>query len=142
MPKIPGRGVLIAIEGIDGAGKTTQVNRLAEVLRSVGGLEVVTSKEPTNGRWGQKIRQSAASGRLPLEEELEAFIQDRLEHVAQIIVPSLAADKVVILDRYFYSTIAYQGARGADIAYLDRHMREIAPVPDVVYVLDIDPGVA
>jgi dTMP kinase len=106
------------------------------------GEEVVTSKEPTNGPWGRKIRESAATGRLPLEEELEAFIQDRTEHVASTISPALKKGAIVILDRYFYSTIAYQGARGAQIEALDEHMRRIAPVPDVVYILDVDPELA
>lgn len=136
-----GQGVLVAFEGIDGAGKTTQVARLAEALRAAG-EEVVTSKEPTNGPWGRKIRESAATGRLPLEEELEAFIQDRIEHVAHTILPALQEGKIVLLDRYFYSTIAYQGARGADPEELDRKMRAIAPTPDVVYVLDLEPRTA
>lgn len=135
------RGVLVAFEGIDGAGKTTQVARLAEVLRA-DGHEVVTSKEPTDGPWGRKIRDSAATGRLPLDEELEAFVQDRIEHVGQTILPALEQGKIVLLDRYFYSTIAYQGARGADPAELDRRMRAIAPTPDAVYLLDLDPGAA
>lgn len=134
-------GILIAFEGIDGAGKTTQVQLLADALRSAG-EEVVSSKEPTNGPWGQKIRASAATGRLPLHEELEAFVQDRIEHVASTIRPNLDAGRIVLLDRYFYSTIAYQGSRGADVEELDRQMRTIAPVPDVVYVLDLDPAAA
>ncbi len=135
------RGILIAVEGIDGAGKTTQVGLLREALESVG-EEVVTSKEPTNGIWGQKIRESASSGRLPLDEELEAFIQDRIEHVGEIVRPSLEAGKIVILDRYFYSTIAYQGSRGADTKSIDEKMRAFAPLPDVVYVLDVEPVAA
>ena len=57
------RGIFITVEGIDGAGKTTQVKLLAEALRR-GGEQVVTSKEPTTGEWGHKIRASATNGRL------------------------------------------------------------------------------
>ena len=64
--------------------------------------------------WGRKIRESATTGRMTLADELEAFVQDRQQHIRELILPSLQAGKVVILDRYFYSTIAYQGARGAD----------------------------
>lgn len=140
MPSAPTNhaGILLAVEGIDGAGKTTQVELLAESLRAAG-LEVVTSKEPTGGKWGQKIRESAMNGRLPLDEELEAFIRDRQEHVASTISPSLEQGKTVILDRYFYSTIAYQGERGADVDVLDRKMKELAPEPDMVIVLDVEP---
>src|SRR5260370_25230495 len=104
VPDLRNRSILIAIEGIDGAGKTTQVERLAQALRVVG-QELVISKEPTNGRWGKKIRESAANGRLPLKEELKAFINDRTEHVRNVIQPALDTGKIVILDRYFYSTI-------------------------------------
>jgi dTMP kinase len=133
-------GLLIAFEGIDGAGKTTQVTRLAELCRRRGEI-VVTSKEPTSGKWGMKIRESAQSGRMSLEDELAAFIEDRKEHVRELILPSLKRSETVILDRYFHSTIAYQGARGADVAELESKMDAIAPNPDVVILLDVDPVV-
>lgn len=139
-PAPSNRGILLAVEGIDGAGKTTQVALLAEAL-AVAEVEVATSKEPTNGKWGRKIRESAENGRLPARQELEAFIEDRHEHVAQTINPALEQGRVVILDRYFYSTIAYQGERRiADVDWLDRMMRKLAPVPDLVFVLDIHPA--
>lgn len=132
-------GLLIAVEGIDGAGKTTQVRLLAQALERLG-VPVTTSREPTDGPWGRKIRDSAATGRLSLEEELEAFVNDRIEHVATVIQPALQAGRVVILDRYFYSTIAYQGSRGGDIGELKARMEQIAPVPDVVFLLDFPPA--
>jgi dTMP kinase len=131
-------GVLLAVEGIDGAGKTTQVRLLAEALRRHG-ESVTTSKEPTDGPWGRKIRKSAATGRLSLEEELEAFVNDRIEHVRTLIRPALDAGKIVILDRYFYSTIAYQGSRGGDIADLKASMEKIAPIPEMIFLLDVSP---
>ena len=134
-------GILIAVEGIDGAGKTTQVRMLADRLR-LAGMAVVSSKEPTDGKWGQLVRQSATSGRLPLADETHAFIEDRREHVANLVAPSLEAGKMVILDRYYYSTIAYQGARGHDVQDLVDRMAAFAPTPDVVFLLDIDPALA
>jgi dTMP kinase len=131
-------GVLLAVEGIDGAGKTTQVRLLAAALRRHG-ASVITSKEPTDGPWGRKIRESAASGRLSLREELEAFVNDRIEHVRALIRPALNAGEIVILDRYFYSTIAYQGSRGANIVDLKASMEQIAPIPDVTFLLDVAP---
>ena len=131
--------MLIAIEGIDGAGKTTQVSLLAQAFETIG-EEPVATKEPTDGPWGRKIRESAENGRLSLEEELEAFIQDRAEHVKQVIEPALNAGSIVILDRYFYSTIAYQGARGADAAAIKSRMESLFPLPDIVFLLDIDPA--
>jgi dTMP kinase len=130
---------LLAVEGIDGAGKTTQVRLLAQALERLG-ERVVTSKEPTDGPWGRKLRESAATGRLSPDEELEAFVSDRIEHVRTLIQPALEAAETVILDRYFYSTISYQGSRGGDIAELKARMEQIAPVPDIVFLLDLPPA--
>jgi dTMP kinase len=130
---------LIAVEGIDGAGKTTQVRLLAQALERLG-ERVVTSKEPTDGPWGRKLRESAATGRLSPDEELQAFVNDRIEHVRTLIQPALEAGETVILDRYFYSTISYQGSRGGDITELKARMEQIAPVPDLVFLLDLPPA--
>jgi dTMP kinase len=133
-------GNLIAVEGIDGAGKTTQVSLLADALAAAG-MTVVRSKEPTDGPWGKKIRESAATGRMTLEEEIQAFVEDRKEHVRNVILPALSQGKVVILDRYLYSTLAYQGARGGDMGRLSSQMFAIAPEPDIVLLLDVPPEV-
>lgn len=134
------RGVLIAVEGIDGAGKTTQTQLLADRL-SDAGLDVVQTKEPTNGRWGTLLRESATTGRLSPEEELETFLKDRAEHVETLIKPSLEAGKVVIVDRYYFSTAAYQGARGMDPHELIARNEQFAPRPDLLVILDVDPAV-
>ena len=105
--------MLIVFEGIDGTGKSTQVRLLAQALEERG-LTVVTSREPTDGPFGQKLRLSMITGRLSPEEELALFHEDRRDHVEHLILPALEAGKVVILDRYFFSTMAYQGARGFD----------------------------
>ena len=130
------RGLFIVIEGIDGTGKSTQARRLGEWLASQG-REVVLSREPTAGPWGQKVRESAATGRLSREDELEYFLNDRREHVAELIAPSLAAGKIVVLDRYYFSTMAYQGARGFDPAEIRRKNEEFAPVPDLLLIMDL-----
>lgn len=134
-------GIFIAFEGIDGAGKTTQVNLLRDALREAGESPVV-SKEPTDGHWGQLLRRSASQGRLPLEEELQAFINDRTEHVSTLIRPSLEAGRIVILDRYFYSTIAYQGSRGGDVESIKNMMESRFPLPDLVILVDTEPAVS
>ena len=131
------RGTLIVLEGIDGTGKSTQAKRLAEWFASLG-REVVLSREPTAGPWGTKVRESAATGRLSPEDELQYFLNDRRQHVEALIAPSLAAGKVVILDRYYFSTMAYQGARGFDPAEIRRKNEDFAPVPDLLLVLDLD----
>ena len=134
------RGILVAVEGIDGAGKTTQVRMLKRALMRAG-QSVTASREPTNGQWGSILRRSAKGGRLSIDDELQTFIKDRTEHVQNLISPRLDAGDIVILDRYFYSTIAYQGARGADIASISVEMLSRFPEPDTVFLLDVDPVV-
>ncbi|MBB5736713.1 dTMP kinase [Xanthomonas arboricola] len=130
-------GLLIAIEGIDGAGKTTLARSLATTLEAAG-ARVVLSKEPTNGPWGTQLRQSAATGRLSADEEAELLIRDRHEHVDTLIAPALARGDIVILDRYFPSMIAYQGAAGLPLDdLLERNA--FAPRPDVLLLLDLPP---
>ncbi len=131
------RGLFIVLEGIDGTGKSTQARLLADWFRGQG-REVVTGREPTDGPWGRKLRESAAGGRLSPEDELDLFLRDRRQHVEELISPSLAAGKVVILDRYYFSTMAYQGARGFDPAEIRRKNEEFAPVPDLLFILDLD----
>jgi len=131
-------GFLLVLEGIDGAGKSTLGRALAADLRGHG-LTVVTSREPTDGPHGIALRQSAKTGRLALAEELDLFLKDRAEHVAQLIAPALKRGEVVILDRYYLSTAAYQGARGADPQAVILMNEAFAPRPDLVLLLDIDP---
>jgi dTMP kinase len=133
--KPPGR--LIVLEGIDGTGKSTQTRRLGEWFASQG-REVVLSREPTAGPWGKKLRETAATGRLSPGDELQYFLNDRRQHVEELIAPSLAAGKVVILDRYYFSTMAYQGCRGFDPAEIRRKNEEFAPVPDLLLIMDLD----
>jgi dTMP kinase len=106
------RGWLIAFEGVDGSGKTTQVELLATALRDRG-LRVVTTREPTDG---------------PL---------DRREHVHRTVAPALERGAVVVTDRYFLSTVAYQGAHGhAPDELLARSEAEF-PIPDLVLLLEL-----
>ncbi|CAM4527694.1 dTMP kinase [Corallococcus exiguus] len=132
------KGVLIALEGIDGAGKTTQARRLFEVLSGMG-YDVVRTKEPTDGTWGRKLRESSKTGRLAPEQELELFLKDRREHVSQLITPGLEAGRIILVDRYYFSTVAYQGARGLPTDNLLKANEAFAPPPDVLFLLDISP---
>lgn len=129
--------MFIVIEGIDGTGKSTQAKRLAEHLTSQG-KTVILSREPTDGPWGTLLRNSASTGRLSPEEELETFLKDRRQHVEEKIAPALAAGQTVILDRYYFSTMAYQGARGFDPQEIRRKNEAFAPVPDLLLILDLD----
>ena len=129
--------MFIVFEGIDGTGKSTQVKLLAEAFRAKG-REVIVSKEPTDGPHGTRLRESAVSGRLSAQEELDLFHLDRRDHVENLIKPGLARGAVVILDRYYFSTMAYQGIRGFDPAEIRRINEKFAPPPDVVFLLEVD----
>lgn len=131
------QGFLIVIEGIDGTGKSTQATALSETLRKKN-HHVIQSFEPTNGPWGKKLRESATTGRLSIQDELSYFINDRREHVNEVIEPTIAAGGIVILDRYYFSTMAYQGARGIDPASIREENESFAPKPDLLIVLDLN----
>ena len=138
MKRPPDAGLLVVFEGIDGAGKSTQIRGLAERL-AAGHVPHVMSREPTDGPHGRRLRASATLGRLPPEVELATFLADRQEHVDGLILPALAAGKVVVLDRYYFSTAAYQGARGFDWQDILQRNEAFAPEPDVVFWFDLSP---
>jgi dTMP kinase len=134
------KGFLVVFEGIDGSGKSTQARRLVRKLKALG-YEVVSLREPTRGRWGRAIKKLAKmDGSLTPGEELNLFVKDRRENVRKNIGPALAAKKIVVLDRYYFSTIAYQGAKGIDPARIRRLNEEFAVKPDLVFILDIEAG--
>lgn len=128
-----GKGVFIVFEGTDGTGKSTQLSLLADSLRAKN-FPVVTTKEPTEGRYGQEIRRlyTRRSSCTP-RRELELFLDDRKEHVTRLINPAVGAGKIVLCDRYFLSTVAYQGALGFDVEELIQ-LNSFAPPPDLALV--------
>ena len=135
MPTKTDRGILIDFEGIDGSGKTTQAEMAYKHLLS-SGIPVKLFREPTQGRYGKTIRD-ILTGRLPRrspEEELDLFVKDREEDVAENILPALSAGEVVLIDRYYYSTMAYQGAQGLDVEGIRSRNESFAPKPDLVLI--------
>ena len=138
MPAKRRRGLLIVLEGIDGSGKTTQARSLLRRLRRRG-FEASFFREPTRGRWGREVkRQAARADSLTPEEELALFVRDRRENVAGNLEPALRAGRIVVLDRYYFSTMAYQGAKGIDVGRIRRINEAFAVKPDLVVVLDVD----
>lgn len=133
-------GILIAFEGIDGSGKSTQARRLAAFFQEMG-VPAMLTREPTGGPWGQRIRVLIRTGRhgITPEEEYRLFVNDRKEHVEQEILPALREGKWVIVDRYYFSTMAYQGALGLDPLRIKKENEAFAPVPDLLILLDIAP---
>ncbi len=133
------KGILIVFEGIDGSGKSTQAEILLERLQEED-FDAVYFREPSKGKWGRKIKKKALHpDSLSPEEELDLFLKDRRENVEKNLKPALKKKRIVILDRYYYSTIAYQGAKGIDEKLIRRMNEEFVVEPDLVFIFDIDP---
>jgi len=130
-------GFLLAIEGIDGGGKSTLALALATHFRARS-LAVVLTREPTDGPHGMRIRAAGAEGRLPADEERRLFVLDRRQHVREVIGPALRAGHMVISDRYYFSSMAYQGSRGFAVADLRAENEAFAPVPQALIVIDLE----
>ena len=143
------RGCLIAFEGIEGAGKSTQIRLTAAALRARG-VVVVETREPGGTALGAEVRRllmhSPESQPTPLAELL-LYLADRAQHVSQVIGPALAQGKVVLTDRFSASTIAYQGcARRLDfetVTRLDAIARQgVAPGLTVLLDCPVEVGLA
>ncbi len=131
--------MLVVVDGIDGTGKTSQVERFAESLRGILDNEVITSREPTYGFHGKQAR-SAAVGEIKMtrREELECFLADREEHARLLIEPAIDRAAVVIVDRYIFSTMAYQSRDGlwTPEALLETNKQRFR-WPDFTFILDV-----
>ena len=133
------KGILVVFEGIDGSGKSTQAEILLKRLQEED-FDVVYFREPSKGKWGRKIKKKALHpDSLSPEEELDLFLKDRRENVEKNLKPALQRKRIVILDRYYYSTIAYQGAKGIDEKLIRTMNEEFVVEPDLVFIFDIDP---
>ena len=128
--------MLINLEGIDGCGKSTQTKLLQKKLEELGENTVIL-KEPTNGPHGQKLWDVLHGKRKATNEEiLEFFILDRKQHVNEKVQPALDDSTIVLMDRYYYSSMAYQVAGGLDVEYI-RNKHNFAPDPDIVLIFDL-----
>ncbi len=133
------KGYLIAIEGIDGSGKTTIAKRIVEWL-SMRNISALYTSEPTKSPIGLLIKEKIISAETRQDARIEAllFAADRLWHVINEILPALSKSNVVVTDRYYFSSIAYQGALGAPISWI-REINKFAPKPDLSIYIDITP---
>ncbi len=137
-----GKGLFITFEGIDGCGKTTQLNLLSEYLKKKG-YEVLITREPGAKGLGEKVREILLhyDGEVSSKCESFLFLADRAQHIDIIVKPAVSAGKIVLCDRHTDSTIAYQGyGRGIDIEHLKK-LNSLATgdfLPDLTFVFDID----
>ena len=135
------KGKLIVIEGIDGSGKSTCAKNLAEKLNSIN-IKTIYTFEPTHSHYGAKLRDGMLSEDLDAEEELLLFVKDRKEHIEYMIKPALEEGYFIILDRYFYSSIAYQGAKGIDINRIINMHKDFIIKPDIVFIFHLPIDIA
>lgn len=129
-------GRFLVIEGLDGAGTTTQTGLLTDALRSRE-VRVCATAEPSEGPIGQALR-AHVRGEISLDGPTAAltFTADRADHLGRVIRPALAAGECVVCDRYLLSTLAYQGCEGVDREWI-LHMSQGFEVPDLTVYLDV-----
>lgn len=141
------RGILITVEGIDGAGKTTHARMLADWLRQRG-HDVVLTREPGGSKLGERLRPLILDGgatEVTAAAELFLYAADRAQHVEEVIRPALGEGQTVVCERYADSTTAYQGyGRELDLEFV-RRLNEVATggvEPDLTILLDLAPDAA
>lgn len=145
MPK----GIFIVLDGLDGSGKSEMAKLLGSYISSAHeDYDVLVTREPTDGKYGKEIRSILANEQDPKmngKKLLELFIKDREEHLRNEVIPFLnktdREKNVVMCDRYYYSTIAFQATQGLDIKMLIEVSKEFLK-PDLALILDIKPEIA
>jgi len=132
------RGVFVCIEGLDGCGKTTQARLLVKKLKE--DYDAVFTAEPSKGRIGKFIRQHCLHTDVRGSVIVEAllFAADRVDHVQNEVLPALSKGKIVVSDRYVYSSYAYQGAAGLELEWIQR-LNDHAARPDLAVFVDVAP---
>ena len=132
------KGTFICIEGLDGSGKTTQAKLLTESLKK--DYDSYFTAEPSTGKTGTFIRDCCLYGRrrLPIAAEALLFSADRIEHIENEIRPALSSGKVVVCDRYIYSSLAYQGSAGLELDWIAK-INSYALTPDFSVFIDVPP---
>lgn len=132
------RGAFICIEGLDGCGKSTQAKLLVKRLKK--NHNAVYTAEPSRGKIGTYIRENYLYGEKRFSVVLEAllFAADRIEHLESEIFPFLDKGFLVISDRYVYSSLAYQGAAGLSIEWIEK-INDHAIQPDLAVFIDVNP---
>jgi len=136
-----GKGFFICVEGLDGCGKTTQTKLLVGRLRKMG-YDAVCTAEPSRGKIGRFIKKYCLHGEKRVSTVVEAllFAADRFEHVESEIILALNEGKIIVSDRYVYSSLAYQGAAGLDLKWIEM-INEHAIRPDLAIFVDVEPEV-
>ena len=141
MIKNPYPGKFIVFEGLDGSGQSTQADLLKNFLTEKG-FEVILTKEPTqDSQSSREIRETLDKKiKITPQKLQELFTQDRREHLENLIIPALKEGKMVISDRYFFSTFAYGASGGIDLEWLIKINNEFL-LPDSTIILKVSPEI-
>lgn len=126
--------MFIAIDGPDGIGKTTLANKIINKLKDELGIDSILTTEPTKSQLGMEIRKQLSIGNTDNKLLLEMFLQDRKEHIENEIIPSIQNNKIILTDRYKYSTVVYQYFQGFNIRELIEMNNFLSP--DVTFIVN------
>ena len=143
------KAIFIVLDGMDGSGKSEVMKLLYDYLSKNDKYNILMTREPSNSKYGREIRDILANEGNPntnSDKMLELFIKDREEHLKNNIIPFLNKSNgheanIVIRDRNYYSTIAFQATQGLDIKMLVELNKEFLK-PDIAFILDIKPDIA
>ena len=144
------KGIFIVVDGLDGSGKSEIIKMLHNYLFSKSKkYRILTTREPTNGTYGIKIREMLRKEKNPKSSSrklADLFVKDRKEHLEKTIEPFLKNSNgnelnIVLCDRYYYSTIAFQGAQGIGIKEVIGSNKKFRK-PDIAFILDVKPSLA
>ncbi len=137
------KSLFIVFDGLDGSGKGEMIRRLNDYLSKK--YKVLVTKEPTDGRYGKEIKEILKKDTDPKEKAelcLKLFVKDREQHIKNEIEPFLKQENhIIICDRYYYSTIAFQHTQGIE---MEKIIIDNMPfrTPDITFILDLSPEIA
>jgi dTMP kinase len=136
------KGFFMCVEGLDGCGKTTQTKLLVKNLQAQG-FNALYTAEPSRGKIGSFLKKYCLQGEKRVSSEVEAllFAADRVEHLKEEVVPALNEGRIVVSDRYIYSSLAYQGAVKLDLGWI-REINKWTISPDLAVFIDVEPEIA
>ncbi|NWG10169.1 dTMP kinase [Candidatus Bathyarchaeota archaeon] len=135
------KGLFVCVEGLDGCGKTTQAKFLVKTLKKMTYNAIYTA-EPSRSHIGKFVKKYCLHGKGRISAVIEAllFAADRYEHVESEVTSALKKGKIVVSDRYVYSSLAYQGAAGLDLKWIEA-INKHAIKPDLALFLDVKPEI-
>ncbi|HZX19731.1 MAG TPA: dTMP kinase [archaeon] len=133
--------LFIVFEGIDGSGKGTIIKETKSFLlqNGVSQKDIFVTAEPTNGFYGKKVREllkTSPKPELNAPQFLDLYVADRKEHIEKELLPALKENKIILCDRYKYSTFVYQALQGIPVEKIKK-LHEGMPVPDLIFILDV-----